>query len=150
MLSRRELYDLIREIINKNLHRSIKYSIAGYIGFFTVELLTYILFHFLKLPNLIAVIPSFLIGIAIEFLANEFWTTRKEGTHTGSVLGISYRLLKFETVNLLGTSVAVLTQFIIFSLFGITPLIGNIIGSVLSFPINYYAQMKITWQIKIT
>lgn len=52
----------IREFIKRNLHRSIKYSISGFIGFLFVELRTFILFHYLGLSNLAAVIPAFLSG----------------------------------------------------------------------------------------
>ena len=56
----------IRRIIQNNMKRSIKFSISGWIGFGFVELLTYLLFHLLKLSNLISVSASFLTGVAIE------------------------------------------------------------------------------------
>ena len=70
-------YKSIKAIFAKNFHRSIKFSISGWIGFGFVELFTYFFFHLLRLGNLISVSISFIIGVAFEYLINEFWTTRK-------------------------------------------------------------------------
>lgn len=145
----RDLASFIREIIDRNLHRSLKFSIAGFMGFLLAEFFTFLFFHYFRLSNLVAVTSSFLIGVAFEFLANEYWTTKNEGTHTGNIPGLLLRLMKFEITNFAGTLVAVIIQFVIYVNLGITPLIGNIIGSAVSFPINYYVQMKITWNINI-
>lgn len=120
---------------------------SGYVGFGVVELLTYILFNFLRLHNLLAVSPAFIAGVAVEFVINEFWTTRGQGVHGGKLSGLIVRLLKFEVLNLLGTAIAVGTQYALFLWFGLQPLIGNIIGSAIAFPFNYVIQLKITWNI---
>ena len=139
----------IRRIIQNNMKRSIKFSISGWIGFGFVELLTYLLFHLLKLSNLISVSASFLTGVAIEYLINEFWTTREAGIHSGSYSGILSRMVKFEFINLGGTAISISIQYVLFLTFKLDPLIGNLIGSAASFPINYYLQMKKTWGIDI-
>ena len=139
----------IRRIIQNNMKRSIKFSISGWIGFGFVELLTYLLFHLLKLSDLISVSASFLTGVAIEYLINEFWTTREAGIHSGSYSGILRRMVKFEFINLGGTAISISIQYVLFLTFKLDPLIGNLIGSAASFPINYYLQMKKTWGIDI-
>lgn len=148
-LLRLNVIDTLREIINKNLHRSIRYSLSGYVGFAVVEAMTYLLFNFLHLHNLLAVSPAFLVGIAVEFIFDEFWTTKNQGVHEGSLLGLLHRLSKFELLNLLGTAVAIATQYILFLEFGLEPLLGNIAGSALAFPVNYVIQMRITWKIRL-
>lgn len=139
----------LKAMVAKNFHRSIKFSISGWIGFGFVELLTYLLFHILKLSNLISVSASFLTGVAIEYLINEFWTTREAGIHSGSYSGILRRMVKFEFINLGGTALSISIQYVLFLTFKLDPLIGNLIGSAASFPINYYLQMKNTWGIDI-
>ena len=139
----------MRRMIQNNMKRSIKFSISGWIGFGFVELLTYLLFHLLKLSNLISVSASFLTGVAIEYLINEFWTTREAGIHSGSYTGILRRMVKFEFINLGGTAFSISIQYALFLTFKLDPLIGNLIGSAASFPINYYLQMKKTWGIDI-
>ena len=144
-----EFSTFVKDMIAKNFHRSIKFSISGWIGFGFVELLTYLLFHLLKLSNLISVSASFLTGVAIEYLINEFWTTREAGIHSGSYSGILRRMVKFEFINLGGTALSISIQYTLFLTFKLDPLIGNLIGSAASFPINYYLQMKKTWGIDI-
>ena len=144
-----DYYKSIKGIFAKNFHRSIKFSISGWIGFGFVELLTYLLFHILKLSNLFSVSASFLTGVAIEYLINEFWTTREAGIHEGNYSGILKRMVKFEIINLGGTTLSISIQYALFIIFNLEPLIGNLIGSAASFPLNYYLQMKKTWGIDI-
>ena len=139
----------VKRMIEHNMKRSIKFSISGWVGFGFVELLTYLLFHILKLSNLFSVSASFLTGVAIEYLINEFWTTREAGIHSGSYSGILRRMIKFEFINLGGTALSISIQYILFIIFNLDPLIGNLIGSAASFPLNYYLQMKKTWGIDI-
>ena len=139
----------IKRIIQNNIKRSIKFSISGWIGFGFVELFTYLLFHLLKLSNLISVSASFLTGVAIEYLINEFWTTREAGIHNGSYFGILRRMVKFEFINLGGTTLSIFIQYALFIIFNLEPLIGNLIGSAASLPINYYLQIKKTWGIEV-
>lgn len=144
-----EFSTFVKAMVAKNFHRSIKFSISGWIGFGFVELLTYLLFHILKLSNLISVSASFLTGVAIEYLINEFWTTKEAGIHKGSYSGILRRMVKFEFINLGGTTLSISIQYALFIIFNLEPLIGNLIGSAVSLPINYYFQMKMTWGIDI-
>ena len=139
----------VKRMIENNMKRSIKFSISGWVGFGFVELLTYLLFHILKLSNILSVSASFLTGVAIEYLINEFWTTREAGIHSGSYFGILRRMVKFEFINLGGTALSISIQYILFIIFNLDPLIGNLIGSAASFPLNYYLQMKKTWGIDI-
>lgn len=149
-MRKRRPYQFIRDIIDKNLHRSIKFSVSGWIGFGFVELFTYVFFHLLSLENLVADSAAFIIGVAIEYIINEFWTTRDAGIHTGSTFGVMKRLFKFEILNLAGTGIAIGVQFVLFVFLHLEPLIGNLVGSGIAFPINYYLQMKITWGIEVS
>ena len=143
-------YKYVKDIIDKNLHRSIKFSIAGWLGFGVVELFTFIFFHLVRLGNLLSVSTAFLIGVAVEYVLNEFWTTREAGIHGGSLLGLLKRLFKFEIINLGGTGIAIGVQYALFFFLNLEPLIGNLVGSGIAFPFNYYLQMKITWGIELS
>lgn len=143
-------YELIRQVIEKNLHRSIKFSISGWVGFGFVELFTYVLFHLLSVGNLASVTSAFLIGVAVEYIINEYWTAREAKIHDRNALGIIKRLFKFEIINLGGTAVSIGVQYILFFFLGLEPLIGNLVGSGLAFPLNYYLQMKITFGIDVS
>ena len=149
-MSGTETSNFIKRIIEKNLKRSIKFSISGWVGFGFVELFTFIFFHLLGIGNLLSVSSSFLIGVAIEYIINEFWTTKEAGIRVGNYKVFMGRLFKFEVINLGGTGFAIVVQYILFTWFGLEPLIGNLIGSGIAFPFNYYLQMKITWGIEVS
>lgn len=144
-----EAYGAVKGIIEQNLHRSLKYAISGFIGFLMVEFITYVLFHVAGLANLLAVTPAFLAGVAVEFSMDEFWTTRNQGVHTAGVSAFVHRMGKFEFLNLAGVILAIVIQYLLFILYNITPLIGNIVGSAFAFPLNYYIQMRSTWKIRV-
>ena len=139
-----------KTLIKKNFKRSLKFSISGWVGFGFVELFTFILFHLLGIGNLLSVSSSFLIGVAIEYIINEFCTTKEAGIRVGNFKVFIGRLFKFEVINLGGTGFAIAVQYLLFTLFGLEPLIGNLIGSGIAFPFNYYLQMKITWGIELS
>ena len=144
-----EAYGTLKGIIEQNIHRSMKYAISGFVGFLFVEFITYVLFHIAGLNNLIAVTPAFLAGVAVEFSMDEFWTTRNQGIHTSGAMAFLHRMGKFEVLNFAGTIIAVIIQYILFVLFSLSPLIGNIFGAAFAFPINYYIQMRSTWKIRV-
>lgn len=144
-----ETYGAIKGVVEQNLHRSMKYAVSGFIGFLMVEFLTYVLFHLAEFPNLAAVIPAFIVGVAVEFSMDEFWTTRNQGVHTAGASAFMYRMGKFQLLNLAGTSLAILLQYLLFIMFTLTPLLGNIVGSAFAFPLNYYIQMRSTWRIRV-
>lgn len=148
-MRRGEAYGTVKGIIEQNFHRSMKYALSGFVGFLMVEFITFVLFHVAALENLLAVTPAFLAGVAVEFSMDEFWTTRNQGVHTAGLSAFLSRMGKFEVLNLAGTIVAILIQYILFVLFSMSPLIGNIFGSAFAFPFNYYIQMRSTWKIRV-
>lgn len=140
----------IFSLIRKNLIRSIKYSLSGYVGFGILELLTFILLQIYGYEFIIFIdAVAFFTGVAVEFLINEYWTTRNEGYHEGMLSGFTIRLFKFEILNLLGNIIAISIQISLLHFLGVYPLIGNIVGSALAFPVNYTVQMKSVWKIDI-
>ena len=144
-----EAYGTLKGIIEQNFHLSMKYAFSGFVGFLFVEFITYVLFHMASLSNLLSVTPAFLAGVAVEFSMDEFWATRNRGIHTSGALAFLHRIIKFEMLNLAGTVIAIIIQYILFVLFYLSPLIGNIFGSAFAFPVNYYVQMRSTWKIRI-
>ncbi|MDA8142560.1 MAG: GtrA family protein [Thermoplasmatales archaeon] len=147
----KKAYDYAIAIVRKNLRRSAKYSLNGFLGFGIVELITLIGITYLDISHILLIdSAAFVSGVALEFFLNEYWTTKNQGFHGSHIFGLLFRLLKFEIMNIVGTSLAVSVQFTLFKLFALNPLIGNIIGSAFAFPINYYIQMRVVWKIRIT
>jgi putative flippase GtrA len=149
MISHR-LRDRMVELIRKNLFRSIKYSLSGYLGFFVLEIVTYLGLRLLGYSRIVEIdAVAFFTGVSLEFMVNEYWTTRNEGFHESSLRGIFIRLGKFQVLNLLGNIIAISIQLSLLHFFGIYPLLGNIIGSAMAFPFNYIIQMKSVWKINV-
>lgn len=142
------MIDFAKDLIRKNLRRSIKYSLSGFAGFLLLELITFVGFSLYGRSLIIPVdIVAFISGVGVEFLINEHWTTRNEGFHGGSYLGKIVRLLKFEVLNAFGNTIVIAVQYALLIFLNVHPLIGNIIGSGLAFPLNYYLQMKSVWRL---
>ncbi|MCW6169414.1 MAG: GtrA family protein [Thermoplasmatales archaeon] len=136
--------------IEKNLVRMLKYSLSGFVGFASLEFLTFLGISLLGYAHIILIdIIAFTLAVAIEFIFQEYWTTHKMGEHHGRIYGLIIRLLKFEILNVIGNAVAIATQFSLFKYFGLYPLIGNFIGSAVAFPFNYYIQMRLIWKIRM-
>ena len=141
--------DRVAELIRKNLFRSIKYSLSGYLGFFALEIVTFLGLRLVGYSRIVEIdAVAFFTGVSLEFLVNEYWTTRNEGLHEGSVRGIFLRLGKFQVLNLLGNIIAISIQLALLRYLGVYPLIGNIVGSAIAFPFNYVIQMKSVWGIE--
>lgn len=142
------LYNRILEIVKGNLWRSVKYSLSGFLGFLVLEALTFAGLLTIGSKYLILIdFYSFFFAILVEFFVNEHWTTRREGDHLGGKKGLAVRLLRFEVLNVIGNLITFSVEFALFSFFGLNPLIGNLIGSWIAFPVNYYMQMKNVWRI---
>jgi|SRR5579875_476383 len=142
------MIDFAKDLIRKNLRRSIKYSLSGFAGFLFLELITFVGFSIYGRGLIIPVnIIAFISGVALEFFINEHWTTRNEGFHGGSHLGKLIRLFKFELLNAFGNTIVIAVQYVLLIFLNLHPLIGNIIGSGLAFPVNYYLQMKSVWRL---
>ncbi|MEM3676141.1 MAG: GtrA family protein, partial [Thermoplasmataceae archaeon] len=92
-------------------------------------------------------VVAFVSGVALEFFLNEHWTTRNIGFHGGNSIGKLVRLFKFELLNAFGNALVIFVQFMLLVWLAIHPLIGNIIGSGLAFPLNYYLQMRSVWRV---
>ncbi len=136
--------------IEKNLVRMIKYSASGFVGFLSLEILTLLGITLLGYPHIVEVdIMAFSLAVAIEFLFQEYWTTRRVGEHRGRLYGLFLRLLKFELLNVVGNIIAIVMQLLLLRFFGLYPLIGNFVGSLIAFPFNYYIQMRAIWKIKL-
>jgi hypothetical protein len=55
-------------------------------------------------------------------------------------------LLKFEGVNAVGNAVAILVQFALLVVLSVAPVAGNVVGSIVSFPVTYLISMHFVWK----
>ncbi|HVC27457.1 MAG TPA: GtrA family protein [Nitrososphaerales archaeon] len=137
-----------------NVFKLAKFAIAAGTGFLLSEgILTLgvlLLYGKLSAPSGAYSSPAFLaldvaalgLGVALSLFLNERITVKVHPTH-GS---LPSRLLKFEGVNALGNATIIGVQFALFAALSLTPVIGNVIGAVVSYPVTYLISMRFVWK----
>ncbi|MEM3711265.1 MAG: GtrA family protein [Thermoprotei archaeon] len=138
----------LREIIRR-IRRFTVFTGFGAVSFAVAEAIIavgYTLFgrHLILGVEAIAAFTSVTTG----FMLNEKITMRGVGHHGGGVKGLVVRLLKYQLVYLLGNAISVATQLGLLYLFGLSPSIGNILGSGVALPVNYVVSSKLVWSVK--
>jgi putative flippase GtrA len=150
--------------LDKRYHviRLAKFAVASGTGFLLAEgiltlgvLLLYGKFS-VSAPGDAYSSPAFLsldvgalgIGVALSFFLNERFTLRAHvQQHKNSGLSsLPVRLLKFEGVNAMGNATIVAVQFVLLLTLSITPLIGNVVGAIVSYPITYFVSLHFVWK----
>jgi putative flippase GtrA len=85
------------------------------------------------------------IGIAVAFVINEHITVHVDQKNKGKEQLI-IRLLKFEGLNGIGSSMGVLVQLLLLGTLSLSPALGNIAGGVVAYPIQYFVSMRFVWR----
>jgi putative flippase GtrA len=99
-------------------------------------------------PTFLAVdIAALALGVALSFFLNERFTVDVKQMHKdGGPNSLPARLLKFEGVNALGNAAILAVQFALLLTLSITPVIGNVVGAIVSYPITYLVSMHFVWK----
>jgi putative flippase GtrA len=153
---RQKVVDLDKEY---HFFKLAKFGIAAGTGFLLAEgILTlgvFLLYGRLAAPSKASSSPAFLafdvaalaLGVALSFFLNERFTVQyhrtraKEDSH-----GLPIRLLKFEGVNALGNAAILGVQFALLAALAITPVVGNVVGAIVAYPITYLMSMHFVWK----
>jgi len=87
------------------------------------------------------------VGIAVAFFINEHITVHVENDQKNKgKKQIIIRLLKFEGINGIGSSIGVLVQLLLLGTLSLSPALGNIVGAVVAYPITYLVCMRLVWR----
>jgi putative flippase GtrA len=147
--------------LDKKYHvfKLAKFGIASVTGFLVAELLltlgVLLLFGKLSPPSdaysslmfLALDVGVLAFGVFVAFLINERFTVKvQSGRQNGAPTSWAARLLKFEGVNAMGNAAVIGVQFALFAALSIAPVVGNVAGSILSFPITYLISMRVVWK----
>lgn len=89
-----------------------------------------------------------LTSVTTGFILNEKITMKGVGVHGGGLKGLGVRLAKYQLVYLLGNAISIITQLALLYTLGLTPAIGNILGSAVALPVNYMVSSKLVWRAK--
>ena len=94
-------------------------------------------------------VAALALGVALSFFLNEHFTVHHHRTHENSWSDrLPLRLLKFEGVNALGNVAIIAVQGALLLTLAITPVIGNVVGAIASYPITYLISMRFVWKTK--
>jgi putative flippase GtrA len=139
----------IKDLTKRSIRRAFFFSVTGGLGFLAAEAIIYI---GVRLAGLSFIVPinlaAAITSVSIGFFLNEHLTVRSEGDHAGGTKGVLYRLLKFQLIFALGNAISISVQLWLLHWFGIIPVVGNIVGAVAAFPVNYSVSMLYVWKIK--
>jgi len=136
-----------------------KFGIASGTGFLVSEVILTLgdlpLYGTTSIPSVASSSPPFLaleigalaFGVFIAFIMNERFTFHVRPTpEHGRWNGRAARLLRFEGVNAVGNAVVIVVQFALLAALSLSPLIGNVVGAIVSYPITYLISLRFVWK----
>ncbi len=138
--------------------RTYRFAIASALGFVVTELvLTAGLLAFygrLSVPHTAFSSPellgldvlSFVVGVSASFFINEritVYAPHPARAHAGNLL---LRFAKFQGVSWVGNAGTIAVQILLLATLDISPLIGTIIGAVVTYPIVYLISIRFVWK----
>src|SRR5579875_993867 len=143
------------------LFRAAKFGIAGIIGFLVAEaIITFgvlLIYGNVNVPGtayssltlLELNIIAFAIGVTVGFFVNERITVRNQGEQRSkkSKRSVIVRLLKFQGVYAAGNAVTIGVQLALLAAISLSPILGNIAGAIVAFPLSYFISMRYVWKI---
>jgi len=137
--------------------KTLRFAIAGAVGFVVTEVALTIglvvLFGKVSLPHASFASPTLLgldvlslvVGVSASFLVNERITVHVPKTVTGEDANRFKRFLKFQAVSGVGNIGIVVVQLILLATFEISPVLGTIVGAIVTYPPVYYISIRYVW-----
>jgi putative flippase GtrA len=138
--------------------KSFRFALAGVLGFGTAETILTIglllIYGRLSAPGAAFSSPALLgldivslaAGVSASFFVNERITIRvpKEAVKdSGNRLR---RFLKFQAVSGVGNAGIIAVQLLLLTAFAISPLLGTVIGAVVTYPVVYFISIHYVWK----
>ena len=90
-------------------------------------------------------ILSLAVGVTVSFLINERITVNVH-KETAKPENRLRRFLKFQGVSGVGNAGIIVVQLILLTAFDISPLLGTIIGAVVTYPVVYFISINYVWK----
>jgi putative flippase GtrA len=137
--------------------KTLRFAIAGAVGFVVTEVALTIglLVFFGKLsiphasfasPALLALdVLSLVIGVSASFIVNERITVHIPKSVKGEEATRFKRFLKFQAVSGIGNIGIVVVQLVFLAAIELSPLLGTIVGAIVTYPPVYYISIKYVW-----
>jgi putative flippase GtrA len=138
--------------------KTSRFAIAGAVGFgITAIILTIgrIVFYgnlsfqhaSFALPALLGLDAlSLVIGVSASFFINERITVHVPKIVKSEVENRFIRFLKFQAVSGVGNTVIIVVQLILLTTLEVSPLLGAIIGTAVTYPMAYFVSIEYVWK----
>jgi putative flippase GtrA len=138
--------------------KTLRFAIAGAVGFVVTEVVLTIgllvFFGRLSIPHASFASPALLgldvfslvIGVSASFLVNERITVHVPKAAKGDEMNRFKRLLKFQAVSGIGNIGIVVVQVALLATLDLSPLLGTIVGALVTYPPIYYISIRYVWK----
>jgi putative flippase GtrA len=141
--------------------RVVRFAVASGTGFLVNEAVVVLgvvlLYNSFRVPSFGSSSLSILeldavalgIGDTVAFLLNERVTVRGLGEERRKGrLHWSVRWGEYQLTSLLGNAMMVSIQLTLLATVSLSPVFGNIVGAVISYPVTYVATMRLVWRVR--
>jgi putative flippase GtrA len=137
--------------------KTLRFAIAGAVGFGVTEIVLTIgllaLFGKLSIPHASFASPellgldvlSLVIGVSASFVVNERITVHVPKTAKGEEAKRLKRFLKFQAVSGIGNIGIIVVQLVLLGALELSPLLGTIVGALVTYPPVYYISIRYVW-----
>jgi putative flippase GtrA len=135
------------------------FAAASIIGFLVTETIltagVLAFYHTTGVPNIASAsllivgldVIAFGIGVTVAFFLNERITFRvPNGYKAEGAKKVLVRLVRYQLVALAGNVIIVCVQLALLGEFSVSPIFGNMIGGVISFPVSYVVSIHFVWR----
>src|SRR5208283_1125777 len=89
---------------------------------------------------------SLLIGVAASFFINERITVHVSKVVKSEEANRFRRFLKFQAVSGVGNTGIIVVQLALLAALEVSPILGTIIGALVTYPIVYFISIKYVWK----
>jgi putative flippase GtrA len=138
--------------------KTFRFAIAGALGFGVTEaVLTIGLLVFygrLAVPHasfssvglLSLDVLSLVVGVSASFIINERITVKLPKPSASGAESRFERFVKFQAVSGVGNTGIIIVQLVLLTAFDISPLLGTIIGAIVTYPVVYFISISYVWK----
>lgn len=145
----------------KTVFRAAEFALASGIGFLIAEAIlilgVVLLYHSITVPSLasssVALLGlnalAFGTGVTVAFVINERVTVKGKGEERrrGRANWL-VRWGKYQLTCLLGNVLTIAVQLVLLATVSLSPVYGNIVGAIVTYPLTYVASMHFVWRIR--
>jgi putative flippase GtrA len=149
----------VTELENKYpVIRTFRFAVAGALGFGVTELVLTVglllIYGRLSVPHasfsslelLSLDVLSLVIGVSVSFLVNERITINVQKMSAKDSANWLRRFVKFQAVSGVGNTGIVIVQLLLLTAMEVSPLVGTVVGAVVTYPIVYFISIKYVWR----